>query len=287
MRNVTRAIFLVVLGGLICIGPVVAQTLKVATLAPEGSDWMLALRTASDEIESLTDGRVKLKLYGGGVQGSDQNVIRKMRVGQLHGMTTTGGGLAMLNPDAGLYSLPMMFREPGEVSYVRSRMDSELRQGLEDAGWVNFGFTFSGFAYIMSGEPIASLADLRKLKVWVPENDRIGYDTLGGAPVQMPMTDVLTGLETKLLDTVVTSAVGAVVFQWHGQVRYITNLPLVYLYGALVIDKRSFRRLRPADQAIFREVMEQIHQILNEQGAADDREYMSALLNGGIGVVDI
>ena len=156
MKNLLQSMLLVILGGLLWIGPAVAQTLKVATLAPEGSDWMLALRTASDEIESLTDGRVKLKLYGGGVQGSDQNVIRKMRVGQLHGMTTTGGGLAMLDPDAGLYSLPMMFREPGEVDYVRRRMDSELRQGLEDAGWVNFGFTFSGFAYLMSQRPLRS-----------------------------------------------------------------------------------------------------------------------------------
>jgi TRAP-type C4-dicarboxylate transport system substrate-binding protein len=290
MKNIIQSILAIILGGLLCNGSASAQTFKIATLAPEGSDWMVALRTAGKDIESLTEGRVKLKLYGGGVQGSDQNVIRKMRVGQLHGMTTTGGGLATLHKDAGLYSLPMMFSELGEVEYVRLRMDSDLRQGLEDAGWINFGFTFSGFAYLMSGQPIANLSDLRKLKVWVPENDRIGYDairTMGGAPVQMPMTDVLTGLETKLLDTVVTSAVGAVVFQWHGQVRYITNLPLVYLYGALVIDKRPFSRLRPGDQLVFREVMERVHRYLDEQGAEDDAQFMSALLGGGIETVKV
>jgi TRAP-type C4-dicarboxylate transport system substrate-binding protein len=290
MKNTIQNMLVIILCGLLWGASAAAQTLKIATLAPEGSDWMVALRTASDEIESLTGGRVKLKLYGGGVQGSDQNVIRKMRVGQLHGMTTTGGGLAMLYPDAGLYSLPMMFRETGEVDYVRLRMDSDLRQGLEDAGWVNFGFTFSGFAYLMSGQPIASLANLRKLKVWVPENDRIGYDairTLGGAPVQMPMTDVLTGLETGLLDTVVTSAVGAVVFQWNGQVRYITDIPLVYLYGALVIDKRPFSRLRLADQLVVREVMEGVNRYLDERGAEDDLEFMSALLDGGIDTVNV
>lgn len=285
MKNTVQSLLAIILGGILYTAPAAAQTLKVATLAPEGSEWMMALRTASKEIESRTGGRVKLKWYGGGVQGSDENVIRKIRVGQLHGMTTTGGGLAMLYKDAVLYSLPMIFREPGEVDYVRARMDADLRKGLEDAGWVNFGFTFSGFAYLMSNQPIASLDDLRKLKVWVPENDRIGYDairTLGGAPVQMPMTDVLTGMETGLLDTVVTSAVGAVVFQWQGQVRYITNLPLVYLFGALVIDKKPFSKLSPGDQVVFREVMEQVHQLLDEQGSEDDKEYMSALLGGGI-----
>ena len=119
---------LVILIGLFCYESATAQTLKIATLVPEGSKWMFALKTAGAEIEAQTDGRVKLKLYGGGVQGSDQNVIRKIRVGQLHGFTTTGGGLSALHRDAGLYSLPLVFNNVEEATYVRARMDGHLRQ---------------------------------------------------------------------------------------------------------------------------------------------------------------
>ena len=81
-----------------------------------------------------------------------------------------------MHRDAGLYSLPLIFNDVDEASYVRSRMDDDLRRALEDAGWVNFGFTFSGFAHLMSNEPVRSLKDLEKLRIWVPEDDRIGFD---------------------------------------------------------------------------------------------------------------
>jgi TRAP-type C4-dicarboxylate transport system substrate-binding protein len=164
-------------------------------------------------------------------------------------------------------------------------MDNRLRGLLEDAGWVNFGFSFSGFAHLMSNAPVSSLKDLEKLRIWVPEDDRIGFDairTLGGAPVQMPMTDVLTGLQTDLLDTVVTSPMGAVVFQWHGQIRYVTELPLVYLYSALVIDHKPFSRIAPADQAIVREKLEAAQRGLDLSGADDDGRFMSALIDSGV-----
>jgi len=276
---------MVILVGLLCYESATAQTLKIATLVPEGSEWMIALKTAGAKIEAQTDGRVKLKLYGGGVQGSDQNVIRKIRVGQLHGFTTTGGGLAALQRDAGLYSLPLMFNNVEEANYVRASMDNRLRQALEDAGWINFGFSFSGFAHLMSNVPVRSLEDLEKLRIWVPEDDRIGFDairTLGGAPVQMPMTDVMTGLQTDLLDTVVTSPMGAVVFQWHGQIRYVTKLPLVYLYSALVIDSKPFSRIALADQAIVREMLEAAQRGLDLSGADDDTRFMAALIDSGV-----
>jgi TRAP-type C4-dicarboxylate transport system substrate-binding protein len=190
-----------------------------------------------------------------------------------------------LHRDAGLYSLPLLFNNVDEATYVRARMDNRLRQALEDTGWVNFGFSFSGFAHVMSNEPVSSLKDLEKLRIWVPEDDRIGFDairTLGGAPVQMPMTDVLTGLQTELLDTVVTSPMGAVVFQWHGQVRYVTELPLVYLYSALVIHRKPFKRIAPADQAIVRETLEAVQRGLDLSGAHDDARFMSALIDSGI-----
>ena len=98
----------------------------------------------------------------------------------------------------------------------------------------------------------------------------------------MPITDVLTGLETALLDTVVTSAMGAVVFQWHGQIRYVTELPLVYLYSGLVIHEKPFSKLTPPDRAMFREVMERTHRRLDSQGETDDARFMEALIAGGV-----
>ena len=117
-----------------------AQTIKLATIAPEGSSWMTDMRAGAAEIAERTDGRVKIKLYGGGVQGSDKQVLRKMRIGQLHGGAFTSNGLIEIQKDSQLYAMPMLFNSIEEVQFARDRMDDKLRDRIEQAGYVNFGF---------------------------------------------------------------------------------------------------------------------------------------------------
>jgi len=101
-----------------------AVTLKIATLAPDGTSWMKQMRKGAKEISERTDGRVKIKIYPGGVMGNTNTVLQKMRIGQLHGAAFTGSSLSQVYPDAQLYSLPMVFRSYEEVEYVRQRMDT-------------------------------------------------------------------------------------------------------------------------------------------------------------------
>jgi TRAP-type C4-dicarboxylate transport system substrate-binding protein len=262
-----------------------AQTIKLATLTPEGSAWMYAMRAGAVEIKERTDGRVKFKFYGGGVQGNDKQVMRKMRIGQLHGGTFTSNALGAFQKDAGLYALPMLFNNLEEVQFARERMDDKLRKLLEQAGYVNFGFAGGGFAYIMSNKPIANLEDMQGLKVWIPDGDRLSYGAikaLGVSPVTMPLTDVLTGLQTELIDTIMGPPIVTIVLQWNTGVSYITELPLAYISAMLVIEKRIFGRIQPADQTIVREVMEQVYLGFDQQSNEDNVQAYKALLDDGM-----
>lgn len=265
-----------------------AQTLKIATIAPEGSSWMNDMRAGAKAIEEHTEGRVKFKFYGGGVQGNDKQVQRKMRTGQIHGGAFSSGALNKFQRDADLFSMPLLFNSIDEVRYVRDEMDGTLRQRLEDAGFVNFGFAGAGFAYMMSNKPLKSLDDLKGQKVWIPEGDPVGFAALralGVAPVVMPVTDVMTGLQTDLLDCVTVPPVGAVVFQWHTRLKYITELPISYIYAALLIDKRAFNKISPADQLIVREVMEGIYRKFDQNGVTENSAALVALLDNGLSMV--
>jgi TRAP-type C4-dicarboxylate transport system substrate-binding protein len=273
---------------LIGAGAAQAQTLKIATIAPEGSSWMNDMRAGAKVIEDHTEGRVKFKFYGGGVQGNDKQVQRKMRTGQLNGGAFTSGGLNQFQPDADLFSLPLMFNTIEEARYARVHLESELRQRLEDAGYVNFGFAAAGFAYMMSNKPLRTLSDLDGQKIWIPEGDPVGFAalrSLGVAPVVMPVTDVMTGLQTDLLDSVTVPPVGAVVFQWHTRLKYITDAPVVYVYAALLIDGKAFGRLRADDQQVVREVMEGIYRKFDQNGVRDNDEALEALLASGLQMV--
>jgi TRAP-type C4-dicarboxylate transport system substrate-binding protein len=265
-----------------------AVTLKVATVAPEGSVWMEAMRAGAKEIEERTEARVRIKYYGGGVMGNDNKVLGKIRIGNLHGGAFTPSALQGIYPEISLYGLPLVFDSESEAAYVRERLDQTIQDGLAENGFVSFGFAATGFAVLMSNEPIKGVADLKGKRVWVPEGDTISYATMEAlslSPVTLPLTDVLTGLQTGLIDIVAMSPIGALVLQWHTKVSYVTDMPLVYTLGFMAIDKKAFGKISPADQEIVREVMGNIYANFDQKNLVDNKEALQALLNAGIELV--
>ncbi len=261
------------------------QTFKIATLSPEGSMWMKKMRAGAKAVATETENRVKFKFYPGGVMGNDKAVLRKIRIGQLQGGAVVAGSLSSFFPANQVYSQPMKFKNQEEVDYVRQHMDDFIIQGLEDGGFVTFGLSGGGFAYIMSKEPIETVADLRKRKVWIPDNDQLSRDavaTFGVSPIPLPLSDVRTSLSSGLIDTVATSPVGAIVLQWHTEIRYVTNIPLLYLHAVLAIDKKRFKRISAQDQEIVTRIMTRAFKEIDQQNRDDDSEAVAALKKQGI-----
>jgi TRAP-type C4-dicarboxylate transport system substrate-binding protein len=283
-----RAALLPVLCAVVAVPlPALARTLKVATLSPDGTAWMQELRRGGKEIEERTEGRVKLKFYPGGVMGSDQTILRKIRIGQLQGGAFAGGGLVEVYNDMQLYSLPFLFQSYEEVDYVRERMDPLIRKGLEARGFVAVGLSEAGFAHLLSSHPLQRREDLEGRKMWIPQGDelsRIALETAGISPVPLPIADVYTGLQTGLIDTIASSPIGVIAFQWHTKVRYFTDVPLMYLFGTLAFAKGAFDKLSDADQGIVNDVMGSIFERLDSENRADNEAAKQALQNQGIEV---
>jgi TRAP-type transport system periplasmic protein len=262
-----------------------AAELKLATVAPEGSSWMKELRAAGKEVGDRTAGRVLLKFYGGGIQGNDKKVLRKIRIGQLQGGVFTANGLAERYKELNLYGVPLLFDSQAEVDHVRKQLDATLVAGLEKAGFVSYGFAGGGFAYLMANRPVARLEDLRGQKVWLPEGDEVTYEAMKAlqvSPVVLPLTDVLTGLETGLLDIVATPPVGAVVLQWYTKVKFVTQQPLSYTMGLLAIDKQALANISVADQAVLKDVMTRLYARLDQQNRIDNTKAEQALKASGL-----
>lgn len=263
-----------------------AQTqLKIATLAPQNSAWATQFTAGAKEVEARTDGRVKLKFYWGGAQGSESKVLQKIKIGQLHGGTFSPTDFQERFPDVNIYGLPFFFESQDEVDYVRERVDDKLKQGFADLGFVTYGFAGGGFANILSNEPVTSFADLRGKKVWLPEGDLISYEAMKAlnlSPVSLPVTDVLTGLQTGLIDIVAIPPVVALALQWHTKVKYVTQVPVLYAMGFMALDQRAMRRVSAEDQAIIAEVMQDVYASVDQASAAESENALQALLGVGI-----
>lgn len=261
------------------------QTFKIATISPEGSMWMQKMREGAKAVARETDNRVKFKFYPGGVMGNDKAVLRKIRIGQLQGGAVVAGSLSSFFPANQIYSQPMKFKSQEEVDYVRQHMDAFIEKGLEDAGFITFGLSGGGFAYIMSKKPIETVADLKNRKVWIPDNDNFSQaavDSFGISPIPLPLADVRTSLQSGLIDTVGTSPMAAIVLQWHTQIRYVTNIPLIYLHAVLAIDKKKFNRISVQDQAIVKGIMTRAFKEIDRQNREDDLKAVAALKKQGI-----
>ncbi len=267
-----------------------AEVFKVATLAPEGSVWMEGVRRGAAEVARRTAGRVSFRFFPGGTMGNDQSVLRKIRIGQLQGGALTAGGLAAVWADAQIYSMPLLFRSYAEVDAVRAQLDERLLAGLAERGFVSFGLVEGGFAYLLSTKPVRSFADLAGRKPWVPEGDVVGqaiFAAAGVSPVALPLADVLTGLQTGLIDTVASTPVGAVALQWFTKTKYLTDYPLIYVYGTMVLERTAFERLPAEDRAVVREVFAGVMRELDRRTRADNDAAKQALLEQGLEAVTV
>ena len=267
-----------------------AQTqVKIATLAPQNSGWATEFRAGAQEIEERTDGRVKLKFYWGGAQGTESKVLQKIRIGQLHGGTFSPTDFQDRYPDVNIYGLPFFFEDEDEVAYVRDRIDTKLQRGFADLGFETYGFAGGGFAYILSNEPVRSHDDLKGKKVWLPEGDLISYEAMRAlqlAPVQLPVTDVLTGLQTGLIDIVAIPPVVALALQWHTKVKYVTQIPVLFAMGFMAIDERALRKVSAEDREVLREVLSGVYERVDAAGRDEGRNAIEALLGSGVENVD-
>ena len=266
-------------------GPAQAMRFKIATLSPEGSVWMQKMREGAEELTRKTDNRVTIKYYPGGVMGDDQAVLRKIRIGQLHGGAVVGGSLSRFYPDNQIYSLPLKFRSFDEVDYVRKHLDPLIAQGLEKGGFVTFGIAEGGFAYVMSKVPIRTVEEMRRQKVWIPDNDPMILESVkafGIIPFPLSIADVRAGLQTGLINTVTTPPIGAVALQWHTQINYLMYEPFMYIYGVLALDRKAFAKISPDDQRIFREIMGRKFRELDRLNREDNVNALNALRKQGI-----
>ncbi|MFH2093405.1 MAG: TRAP transporter substrate-binding protein DctP [Pseudomonadota bacterium] len=282
-RNIRLMILILIFS--IAVEPAWAIKLKIATLSPEGSMWMEKMREGADEVAQKTDNRVTFKFYPGGIMGNDKAVIRKIRIGQLHGGAVVAGSLSQFFPANQIYAQPLKFLQIQEIDYVRQQMDQYIIDGLDQAGFMTFGIIGGGFAYIMSQNPVETVEDLRNQKVWIPDNDKISQDSIkafGISPIPLPISDVRTSLQSGLIDTVATSPVGAVVLQWHTQIKYVTNVPLIYLHAVLAVDKKSFLTISENDRKIVQQIMTQASRQIDLKNRQDDIQAIETLKQRGI-----
>jgi len=231
-------------------------TLKIGTLAPEGSAWVQTFDDLNAELKKKTGNAVRLKVYPGGVLGDETDMIRKMYVGQIQGAVLTSASLSGIFPEMDVFQIPFLFKSYQEVDYVLGKMDAFFKKGFSDKGYILAAWSEGGFVRLMSTVPIASLDDLKKAKVWTWADAPMAkaiFDEAGISAIPLSLPDVLVGLQTGLVEVVYAPPTGAIALQWFTKTKYMTDVPLIYLIGGVVLKKDQVEKLSPANRQVFME----------------------------------
>lgn len=275
---------LILLGALALTGQ--AAVLKIAALAPEGTNWAKTLKEFSKEVKEKTKGKVKIKIYYGGVAGDEPDVLRKIRVGQMHGGVFTGRTLGDISGEARVLEIPFNFYSKREKGLkALKEMTPYLNQGIEKAGFVNLGFYEIGQVYVVSTKKVSSLAEMRGIKIWSWEGDKVVeamIESLELVSVPLALPDVLSSLSTGMIDAAYAPPLGILALQWQSQIKYLVDFPTAYSIGALLVGQKAFKKLSSDEQRIVKEISSKYVDKANAYAVEDNEKGLKTLKDQGV-----
>lgn len=265
-------------------------TVKMATLVPDGTSWATIIKVAADNWKKISNGHVTVNIYWGGVAGEDPDIVRKMRLGTLHAGVLTSVGVAEIDKSVYALGVPMMYASYDEVYGVLEKMRPKLEASIENKGFIVLNWVDGGWVHYFTQKPVATPDDLKKLKVFVWDNDPDSIDimkSLGFNPQPTPTAEIATALQTGRINAVPISPQVAVISQYYNYAKNMTDLNWHLLLGATVIDKRAWNKI-PADlHSPLRQVMLESGKRLRDEIRKSGERDVAEMKKRGLNIVPV
>lgn len=268
-------------------GPVPVKV-RLGTLAPRGSSYAKHLLAMGEQWRRAPGGGVLLTMYPDGTMGTEADMVRRMRLGQLQAGLLTAMGLAEIEPAVtGLQYMPMMFRSLDEVDYVGEKLQPMLEKRLEDKGFVVLFWADTGWVRFFSRQPLIRPDDLKKSKLFVGAgrpDELESYRSVGCNPVPLETVDILPSLQTGLINAVPLPPSIALAGQVDGAAPHMLDLDWAPLVGAAVIAKKTWDAIPLQERDALRKAATETGKLLKADGRRESAESVAAMRQRGLQV---
>ncbi|MBU1076950.1 MAG: TRAP transporter substrate-binding protein DctP [Spirochaetes bacterium] len=283
MKSISRSVICLIL--LLSVSTLSALTIKLGSLVPTGSPWDISLKQIAADWQKISEGKVILKIYPGGIAGDEVDMIRKIRIGQLDASAMTGIGMNNIFPGVVAVQLPLLIRTDQELTYVLDKMEPYLEKKIGEKGFKVLLWSQAGWTYFYSKKPVITPEDMkdRKLFVWQGDSDLIQtWKELGFHPVPLAGTDIMTSLQSGMIDTLTASPLTTASFQWFGIAKHMSGLKWAPFIGAVVISEKIWKKI-PADlQDKLFESAQRIGKNMQKQALEADRKAIVIMKKHGL-----
>ncbi len=281
-----KKILFVLLLNTLLTGVVASKTIKIAVVAPDGTSMAKSIKQMSKEIKKATNGQIKLKTYYGGSQGDETDVLRKIRIGQLHGGIFTGKTLGDINGDIRIVEIPFTFSHDRKKAWnTLDKMTPFFNKKIEKNNFKNLSFFEIGLVYLVSKKKISRLEELHGAKIWAWQGDPLVaalIEEMKLVSIPLPLPDVLTSLSTGIIDTVYSPPLGILALQWNTKIKYLLDFPLTYSIGAFLIDKKVWDSLDSKYKPVVESICKKYFKKINEDNNRENLESLKFFKESGV-----
>ncbi len=277
------------------LSPVQAQApapvrIRLGTLAPQGSSYHRILQQMGERWRAETNGRVQVTIYAG-TMGSEAELVRRMRAGQLQAAVLTTTGIWSIDPGvAALNQMPMMFRNLDEVDYVKEKLDPLLDKRLGEKGFKELFWADAGWVRFFTRERIDRPDAFKRMKMFVTAGETQQFDLMKSAgyqPVALEWSDALTSLQTKMIDALPTIPYFALTAQLYTIADYMLDLNWAPVVGGLIISDKTWQSMPPDVQQAVVKAAQVSGREFQARGRQESNEAVAAMQKRGLSVVPI
>ena len=265
------------------------RSLSLGSIAPANSLWDRALKQMATEIQTATDRRVRLRVASNS-QGNESAIVVRLLLRQTHVASLTQIGLEELHDSFAVLGMPFFFESDAEARHVLEALRPTFERGLAEQNVVLLSWGHTGWAHIFSAEPIASLAELKRAKLYTSSGDAemvSWYTANGFDPVPLELSDVLVGLNTGMINAYPFPPYAAMLLQYYKPAPNMLDLPLGPVLGATVMHKQVWDRLSDEDRAAVTAASQQLEDGLFKDVPRQDAEAVGEMKKRGLQVIGL
>ena len=263
---------------------------KLGTLAPNGSTWHKLLQEMGEKWAQASGGKVKLRIYAGGAQGSEGDMVRKMGVGQLQAASITNVGMHDVAKEPQALSAPGVIDNAADFEAAFAKVGTKLDQMLEAKGYVPVQWSQVGPIRIFCTKPYKNASEITDAKMFAWDGDPASVDawkTAGFRPVVLSSTDIVPSLQTGMINCIANAPLYVLTARLFERAPYMLDTSWGYLFGATLVKKDTWEKI-PAD---LRPKLIQIAREIAKRGDADVKrsndEAIAAMKKQGLNVVEV
>ncbi|HTQ02061.1 MAG TPA: TRAP transporter substrate-binding protein [Casimicrobiaceae bacterium] len=268
--------------------------LKASDVHPAGYPTVVAVEDMGKKLDKATNGRITVQMYPSMQLGGEKEAIEQAQVGALALARVSVGALGPVVDDLNVFNLPYLFRNTAHMQKV---IDGPIGQELLDSVSNNPKAGLIGLCWMDAGarslydtkKPIHNIADLKGMKFRVMGNPMFVdmMNSLGGNGVAMGYDQVFNALQTGVVDGAENNPPSFVFDNHYTVAKYYTLDEHLIVPEMLVMSKKIFDSLSPADQALVKKFAREAQGEERVLWQKYEKEAMDKAKAAGIQVIEI